>query len=428
MKLEIGRIHINDIQFGNECSISNGVLTVDKMGLIAYLKEDERIKDVILDVAMPGEKVRIIPVKDVIEPRVKIQGGNNGFPGVTEKQAQCGEGRTHVLSGCAVVTVGDVVGFQEGVIDMWGEGAKWTPFSKTNNLTVDIRVVEDLAPHTHEETVRFAGLRAATYIGQAGKDLVPDEVLTFEIGNVFEETAKYPELPKVLYAEMMITQGLLHDTYIYGVNAQTILPSILHPNEELDNAVISGNCVAACDKITTYQHQNNSMILDLYAQHGKTINFMGCIMVPEHTTLAGKLRASDYTVKLAKLFGADAVIVSEEGYGNPDSDLLMICKKCENSGIKTVLMTDECAGRDGMSQPLADTAVEAVAVVSGGNVSHVVTLPPADKIIGNAAAIAVLAGGWEGALLEDGTLMCELNAVIGATSEIGFHNVTCRLY
>lgn len=428
MKLEIGRIVINDIQFGSECSVKEGVLTVDKAGLIAHLKEDERIKEVNLDIAKPGEKVRIIPVKDVIEPRVKIQGGNNGFPGVTDKQAQCGEGRTHVLYGCAVVTVGDVVGFQEGVIDMWGEGAKWTPFSKTYNLTVDIHMVEGISPHTHEETVRIAGLRAATYIGQVGKNLTPDEILTFELGSIFEETAKYPDLPKVMYAEMMITQGLLHDTYIYGVNAQHILPSILHPNEELDNAVISGNCVAACDKITTYQHQNNSAILDLYAQHGKAINFTGCIMVPEHTTLAGKLRASDYTVKLAKMFGADAVLVSEEGYGNPDSDLLMICKKCERAGIKTVLITDECASRDGMSQPLSDTAEEAVAVISGGNVSHVVTLPPADKVIGNAAAISVLSGGWDGALLEDGTLMCELNAVIGATSEIGFHNVTCRLY
>lgn len=428
MKLEIGRIYIKDIQLGKETSVKDGLLTVDKEGLIAKLKEDERIKDVALDVARPGEKVRIIPVKDVIEPRVKIQGGNNGFPGVTSKQAQCGEGKTHVLYGAAVVTVGDVVGFQEGVIDMWGEGAKWTPFSKTYNLTVDISVVEGLDPHSHEETVRIAGLKAAEYVGQAGKDLVPDEVLTYEMDSIFAETEKYPNLPKVLYAEMMITQGLLHDTYIYGVNAQTILPAVLHPNEELDSAVISGNCVAACDKITTYQHQNNSVIQDLYAQHGKEINFLGCIMVPEHTTLAGKLRVSDYVLKLAKMFSADAVVVSEEGYGNPDSDLLMICKKCEKAGIITQLITDECAGRDGMSQPLADTAAEAVAVVSGGNVSHVVTLPPADKVIGNAASISVLAGGWEGALLEDGTLMCELNAVIGATSEIGFHNVTCRLY
>ena len=49
-------------------------------------------------------------------------------------------------------------------------------------------------------------------------------------------------------------------------------PTLIHPNEELDGAVISGNCVAACDKITTYQHQNNACILDLYSRHGKDIN------------------------------------------------------------------------------------------------------------------------------------------------------------
>lgn len=32
---------------------------------------------------------------------------------------------------------------------------------------------------------------------------------------------------------------------------------------------------------------------------------------------------------------------------------------------------------------LADTAKEAVAVVSTGNVSHVVTLPPTEKVIGD---------------------------------------------
>jgi len=428
LKLEIGRIKIKDIQFGDRTFVQDGVLTVDKEALAAFLKEDERIKDVSIDIARPGEKVRIIPVKDVIEPRVKVEGTGAGFPGVTTKPSQCGQGRTHVLYGAAVVTVGDIVGFQEGVIDMWGEGARWTPFSKTYNLTVDIHVVEGLDTHTHEETVRLAGLRAAEFVGQAGKDVEPDEILTYEMGGIFEETAKYPNLPKVLYVEMMITQGLLHDTYIYGVNAQHILPTLMHPNEELDGAVISGNCVAACDKITTYQHQNNSVILDLYEQHGKEINFLGVIMVPEHTTLTGKLRASDYTVKLAKMLGADGVIVSEEGYGNPDSDLLMICKKCEKAGIKTVLITDECAGWDGMSQGLADTVPEAVAVVSCGNVSHVVTLPPADKVIGNAESIAVLAGGWKGALKEDGTLQCELNAVIGSTSEIGYHYVTCREY
>jgi glycine reductase complex component B subunit alpha and beta len=428
LKLELRRIHIKDIQFGDKLAVENGVLTVNKEDLIEKLKEDERIKDIKVDIARPGEKVRIIPVKDVIEPRVKIEGAGNGFPGASTKIAQLGDGKVNVLYGAAVVTVGDIVGFQEGVVDMWGEGAKWTPFSKTYNLVVDITPVEGLDPHTHEATVRLAGLKAAEFIGEAGRKVEPDEVLTYEMESNALETKKYPDLPKVLYVEMLISQGLLHDGYIYGVNSQLILPTLIHPNEELDGAVISGNCVAACDKITTYQHQNNSVILDLYAQHGKTINFLGVILTPELTTLEGKFRTCDYTAKLCKTLGADGVIVSEEGYGNPDSDLVMICKRLENAGIKTALITDECSGRDGMSQPLTDTASEAVAVISTGNVSHVVTLPPADKVIGNAESIATLAGGWDGALLEDGTLMCELNAVIGATSEIGYHNCTVKLY
>ncbi|MCF6466057.1 glycine/sarcosine/betaine reductase component B subunit [Clostridium sp. Cult2] len=428
MKLEHRRIHIEDIQFGEKTSVKNGILMVNQEELIEVLKEDDKIQDVKVDIARPGERIRIIPVKDVIEPRVKIEGPGKGFPGALSKMEQVGEGKVNILYGAAIVTIGDIVGFQEGVIDMWGEGAKWTPFSKTYNLIIDITPIEGLDPHTHEGTVRVAGLRAAEYIGEAGRGVEPDEILTYEMCSIAEEINKYPDLPKVLYVEMLISQGLLHDTYIYGVNSQLILPTLLHPNEELDEAVVSGNCVAACDKITTYQHQNNSVILDLYAQHGKTLNFMGVIMTPELTTLDGKFRTCDYTAKLCKMLGADGVIVSEEGYGNPDSDLLMICKRLETAGIKTVLITDECSGRDGMSQPLADTAKEAIAVISTGNVSHVVTLPPADKVIGNAESIATLAGGWAGALLEDGTLMCELNAVVGSTSEIGYHNCTVELY
>lgn len=428
LKLELRNIIIKDIQLGKETSVRDGILTVCKEDLINKLKEDDRIKEVKLDVARPGEKVRIIPVKDVIEPRVKIEGEGNGFPGVTTKIAQLGSGKVNVLKGAAIVTVGDIVGFQEGVVDMWGEGAKWTPFSKTFNLVVDIEPVEGLKPHAHEDTVRMAGLKASEFVGQAGKDVEPDEVLKYEMASNAEETKKYPDLPKVAYVEMLISQGLLHDGYIYGVNSQQILPTLLHPNEELDGAVISGNCVAACDKITTYQHQNNSAILDLYEEHGKTINFLGVILTPELTTLEGKIRTCDYTAKLCKTLGTDGVIVSEEGYGNPDSDLLMICKRLEDSGIKTVLITDECSGRDGMSQPLADTAKEAVAVISTGNVSHVVELEPADKVIGNDKAIATLAGGWEGARDADGSIKCELNAVIGATSEIGYHNLTVKLY
>lgn len=428
MKLELRKVKVRDVVFGSETKMDGDILVLDKNSIIDELRKIPNVSDIKIDIAKPGEKTRIIPVKDVIQPRVKIEGAS-GFAGVTTKVAQHGEGIANVLDGCAVVTIGDIVGFQEGIIDMWGEGAKWTPFSKTINIVVDISVEKGITPHEHEETARIVGLRASELVGLAGRNAIYSDVEVYEMGTNQEETEKYPDLPKVVYVEMLISQGLLHASYIYGVDSAHILPTLIAPNEELDGAVISGNCVAACDKITTFQHQNNSVIKELYKLHGKEINFLGVVLVPETTTLNGKFISSDYTAKLCKMLDADGVIVSEEGYGNPDSDLVMICSKLEKMGIKTVLITDECAGWDGMSQPLADVSKEAIAVVSTGNVSHVVNLDKADRILGDPEALANIAGGWAGAYNpEDGTMKCELNAVIGATSEIGFHNACVELY
>ncbi len=429
MRLELKKVEVKDIQFGQVTEVKEGTLYVNKEEIIEELKKIPGITDVKMDMARPGEKVRIIPVKDCIEPRVKVEGGEGGFPGVTTNLEQAGDGVVHVLDGVAVVTIGDIVGFQEGIIDMWGEGAKYTPFSKTLNIVIDLSVVDGFAPHKHEEAVRIAGLTAAELIGEAAREAEIASTEVYEKGTIMEETEKYPDLPKITYVEMLIAQGLLHDGYIYGHDAKTSLPTYLHPNEELDNAVISGNCVAACDKITTYQHQNNAVIKDLYAEHGKTINFLGTIMSPEMTTLDGKKRTTQYVINLVKQLGSDGAIVSEEGYGNPDSDLVMISAGCEKHGIKTVLITDECSGWDGMSQPLTDTADEAIAVISTGNVSHLVTLDVAEKVLGDPMAVENIAGGWAGAYdPETGVMKCELNAIIGSTSEIGFHNCTVELY
>ena len=134
MRLELGRVNITDVQFGEETKVDNGTLYVNKEEIIALVKEDEHIVNVDVHLARPGESVRITPVKDVVEPRVKVDGPGGVFPGVINGVEQVGSGRTHVLSGAAVMTVGKIVGFQEGIIDMTGPGADFTPFSKLNNV------------------------------------------------------------------------------------------------------------------------------------------------------------------------------------------------------------------------------------------------------------------------------------------------------
>ncbi len=428
MRLELGHVLINDVQFGDVTKIEKGVLYINKVELINLIKEDEHLKSVDVDIARPGESVRITPVKDVIEPRVKVEGLGGVFPGVLSKVQTVGSGKTNALKGCAVVTTGKIVGFQEGIIDMTGPGADYSPFSKLNNVVLICEPIDGLKQHDHERAVRFAGLKAAAYLAEAAKTIAPDSHETYETLPFLQGINAYPNLPKVAYVLMLQSQGLLHDTYVYGVDAKQIVPTILYPTELMDGAIISGNCVSACDKNTTYHHLNNPVIHDLFKQHGKELNFVGVIITNENVYLADKERSSDWTAKLAEFMGLDGVIVSQEGFGNPDTDLIMNCKKIEAKGIKTVIITDEYAGRDGASQSLADADKAADAVVTGGNANEVIVLPSMDKVIGTLDYTDIIAGGFDGSLSKDGTITVEIQAITGATNELGFNEMSATGY
>jgi glycine reductase len=430
LKLELGYIQITDIQFSEECKVENGILYVNAEAVKDFIFKDDDVKACVkaahFDIAKPGESVRITPVKDVIEPRVKVEGPGGQFPGVIAKVDTVGSGKTHVLRGMAIVTAGKIVGFQEGIIDMSGPGADYTLFSKLLNLVLVCEPVEGVHQHEYEHAVRIAGLRAATFVGELGRNLTPDETAEFETLGIKEGWEKYPNLPRVAYVHMLQSQGLLHDTYVYGVDAKRSLTTIIYPTETMDGAILSGNCVSACDKNTTYHHQNNPVVADLFAQHGKTLNYVCNIITNENVYLADKMRSSDWTAKLCRLLDLDGALVSQEGFGNPDTDLIMNTKKIELAGVKTTIITDEYAGQDGKSQSLADADPLADAVVTGGNANQVIILPKMDKVIGTLDYVDKIAGGHAGSLREDGSIEAELQVITGATNEMGFGTLSAR--
>ncbi|NLC32292.1 MAG: beta-aspartyl-peptidase [Clostridiales bacterium] len=426
MSLELGYINITDIRFGEISLVKDGTLVVNKQEIKAIVLKDERLASVQVDLARPGENVRITPVKDVIEPRVKVKGSGGVFPGVIAPVDTVGSGRTHVLKGAAVVTTGKIVGFQEGILDMSGIGAQYTPFSKTFNLVLVISPKEGTEPHEHERALREAGLRTAVYLGELVRNMEPDQIDVFETLSLMDGNQKYPNLPRVGYVQMLQSQGLMHDTYVYGVDAKRIVPTIISPTEVMDGAIISGNCVSACDKNTTYVHQNNPIVHDLYHRHGKDLNFAAMIITNENVYLADKVRSSDWTAKLCEFLSLDGVIISEEGFGNPDTDLMMNCRKISAKGIKTVVITDEYAGQDGSSQSLADAHESADALVTCGNANQVITLPKMDKVIGTEDYVGIIAGGWDQNKHPDGSIDVELQAILGATSEVGFAHLSAR--
>ena len=427
MKLQLSKFHVRDIQFAERSRFEDGVLYVNKQELADYLLEDDNIKAVDFDIARPGESTRIVPIKDIVQPRYKVSGPGQVFPGYVGDVQTVGEGVTNVLEDCCVATSGQIVAFQEGIIDMSGPGAKFNSFSKMNVFVPLITPVDDLDKHTHEATVRTAGVKTAAYLAKTTVELTPDETETFEVESMMEMAAKYPDLPKVVYVYMIQCQGLMHDTYVYGLNVKGILSTIIGPTEVLDGAVVSGNCAAPGHKNATIHHQNNPVILDLLRRHGKDLCFVGVVLTNESAMLTDKKRGAYYASNISRLIGADGVIITEEGGGNPETDLMLNCKHHEEKGIKTVLITDEYAGRDGASQGLADVTPEADAVVTNGNGNQFVRLPKMDKIIGDLEKVKIITGGNSNSIGEDGSVSVEIAAIMGSCCELGYERMTTKL-
>lgn len=421
MMLNLEIIRIRDIAFGAKTEIRDHILYIEKNALRQHL-EDERLRSIDIELARPGESVRIIPVKDAIEPRIKPE-TEEFFPGVLGGFTSVGEGRTRVLRGCCVITTGRIVGFQEGLIDMSGPGSEHSIYSKMNNVVLVMEPADDISAIEHEAAVRIAGLKAAHFLARAGLSLEPDEIESFALPDVSELG-----LPKILHVNLVLAQGLLHDNYVYGEDAKYLQTALMHPNELIDGAIVSGNCVTACDKNTTYDYLNHPVVLELYRRHGIDLEFGGVITSPVSTMLAEKERGVMAIASIARLVGANALIVCEEGGGNPEADIMMIAEKAEHCGIGVVLMLHENAGDDGSSESLTNTSPAADAVVTAGNNNEYIHLPKMEKIIGHLPSANVLAGGTSHGLQEDGSLIVRMAVIMDSSSNLGITRLRAITY
>ncbi|MCR9295195.1 MAG: glycine/sarcosine/betaine reductase component B subunit [bacterium] len=416
MTLILHEFDVADALLASQTAYSAGELSIDAEALTKELKhQDPRIKDVRFTVVHPGESTRILCVKDALAPMCKAKG------------VQLGAGISHCLNNLAVVTCGPIVAFQEGIIDMSGPGAAYSPFASLILLVVEISVAS-ITPHQHEETVRHAGMYVAEALAKTTINQHPDQVQEI----VWGESDGDPSLPRVAYLSLQLSQGLLHDNYLrrtvdsYGVNVKQELPSVIDPRLVLDGGLVSGNCVSACDKTTTYHHQKNPVILELLAGQGIRWNFVGMVLSHVPTRLAEKRQAAKTAVDMLRELNAEGVVVTKEGFGNPDADMMMIIRWLEQAGVKTVAISDEFAGPEGDSQSLADATPEADALVSTGNANQRIKLPPMRKVIGPLPDVARLAGGYPHSLHHDGALEIELQAIVGATNQLGYSFLSCR--
>lgn len=439
MKLEIGNFYVKSIEFSNKTSYENGILRLNKEELLNFIKEDERITDADLHIVNPGEMIRLCPVKEAIEPRVKVD-NRALFPGFTGDLENCGHGKTHALKDCSVLVVGKHWGgFQDGLIDMGGEGAKYTYFSKIKNIVLVADTNEDFEKNEQQkknDALRVAGHKLAEYIAKCVQELEPEEVEVYELEGITKRSEKVNGLPSVVFV-MQLQSQMEEDGYndsTYGWNTNHLVPTLMHPNEILDGAVVSGSFMPCSSKWSTYDIQNAPVIKRLYKEHGKSLNFLGVILSNLNVSLEQKERSAIYVAQIAKTLGADGAIVAEEGYGNPDADFVGCIVALEDVGVKVVGLTNECTGRDGNSQPLVTLDEKLDAIVSCGNVSELIDLPPMEKVIGELESLSRdgLSGGWSDdeilgpSVREDGSIIMENNAMFCGDQVLGWSTKTMK--
>ncbi len=439
MRLEIGNFYVKDIVFGDKLSYQDGLLTIQKDEALQFVMEDERITEAELYIAKPGDKIRMCPVKEAIEPRVRPD-GRSAFPGYTGEMTRAGEGVTHALKNCSVLVVGrHWGGFQDGVIDMSGEGQKYTLFGQLKNIVLVADTNEDFEKHEQQkknDALRRAGHRLAEYIANCVKELEPEETEVFDLGPMIKRGEETEKLPSVVYVMQPQSQmeELGYNDLAYGWDMNRMLPTVMHPNEVLDGAIVSGSFMPVSSKWSTYDFQNCPNIKALYEAHGKTINFLGVIMSNLNVALEQKERAALYVAQIANTLGADGAVVAEEGYGNPDADFVGCIVALEDAGVKTVGISNECTGRDGQSQPLVTLDEKCDAIVSCGNVSEMIELPPMETVLGELQALARdgLSGGWAAdeklgpSVREDGSIIMENNSMFCGDQVCGWSPKTMK--
>jgi glycine reductase len=189
----------------------------------------------------------------------------------------------------------------------------------------------------------------------------------------------------------------------------------------MDGAIVSGNYVIPSNRNPTYFHLNNPIIRELYQRHQNELSFCGVVICNEHSGLAAKEKTVRCAVDMVKNLGAEGVIITKEGGGNADTDLMLMCQMCEAEGIGTVVIGNEGAGTDGADPSLAHTVEAADAFVTTGNNDEPVKLGAVAEVIGQGPLPGITQGLKE-------SLTIPVGRINGATNLLGYNTISTRAY
>lgn len=399
MRFEMGSFPVRGVAFGSSTRWRDGTLELDRDELVGLVLESGLIDNATVELARPGDSARIINRHDVVDPRVKVNGGGTVYPGICDRSTDAvGEGRTHRLDGISVFHCIDTTRLRErkageslslfevgspavgtDFVDMSGPGAV-TPYAGLFNVCVVADAPQDLTLPELVNATSTATHRVADRIAETVKDLDPPDLEVFDLD-------PRPDLPGMVYiphlssAEPQPEVGArgTYGTAVYG-QMRLSAPWFLGPAEMLDGAVAGAGTSWGG---ATWAMANNPVVLDLCRRHGKDVNFIGCIV--QRTNWTNQLEynmAAHRASRLAQAVGAQAAIITTDIRGQRWVGTMLTLQACERAGIKTVLLTEEEDSENGDAPPLLFSPPELKGAVSTGTGDVPDSFPAVSRVVG----------------------------------------------
>jgi glycine reductase len=416
MRLELHWSQVETLTAGATTSLVEKALTVDLDELRTVLEADARLQRIRLDLTAPGDACRIGRVVDVMAPRAKADGGED-FPGVLGKLVRTGSGQTRALAGVAVVVTDQQLENPGSLalVDMSGPAAALTAFAHTHNVVISAWPAPGIGRSEYLSAIRLAGLKAAVYLAQVARHATADAVEVFDLPAATRVPVTRQHLPRVAYVFQIhshqrptgVDEGIL-----YGDPVRRMLPTVVHPNEVLDGAIVRGFMGRHA---TTYAIQNHPVVRALYAQHGQTLWFAGVVLTVAQATEPERVRSACLAAGLvAHVLGADGALFTKIGGGAPHVDMAQAAAQCEALGVKTTLIVEDMSTDGSQEGMLLFNFPGLDALVNVGSGQERVTLPAMERVIGADDMAPTL----------QGALQTTYGSICGAIEQVGASRLT----
>lgn len=401
MALTLAIHSVSTVRFGDKTCLEETTLVANPDELRQLVLEDPAIESVDFEIVRPGESCRAGPIFDIVEPRAKEPGASPDWPGILGTPQTAGFGTTHVLKGTAITALreqapGDSRGATGYVLEMNGDAADESHYASLIHIIVICHTRLGLAESVQQKAYRLAQLKVAVRLAQAGFGIVPDETRIFD--NTLTEARA--GLLRIAYVGQIFSRQRKpepDERILYGADTDGMLPTLLHPNEWLDGALVP-SYHASLGGAETFYYQNHPVITELYRRHDAgDINFAGTVATIASADNFDRERNTRFTANLVEwALKADAAVLTKFGGGVPHTDLSETARLLERVGIKTAVQVTDLARDHRVESALLFNFPEVNAIVCVGGNSTQWRVPPVQRVIAaNSGLAEVLAGPFE---------------------------------